>query len=59
MAPCCNGSRGGPGRQACAEGGPGGRVPSLAISLTPWKGVKLSRRVVASPQCRIGVHVHD
>lgn len=23
------------------------------------EGVKLSWRVVASPQCRIGVHVHD
>lgn len=58
-APVCNDFRGGPSRHACSGGwirwkGAKPRDPFDAL-----EGVKLSWRVVASPQCRVGVHVHD
>lgn len=59
MAPVSARSRGGPGRQVCSEGGPGGREPRPRDLFDALEGVKLSWTVVASPQCRIGVHVHD
>lgn len=59
MGPVLDRSRGGPGRQVCSEGGSRGREPRPRDLFDALEGLKLSWRVAASPQCRIGVHMHD